>query len=208
MSILAFADIQFGYSSETHLRLSGSRIDLESGSALGLIGGNGTGKTTLLRILAGVLDGHTGTLEISRGSSRLLIPADLTQLLLPWYSVRKNIALLAAARLRLPEKSQTDAEARLAFLLDDARATALMRRPTWGISTGQRAVIALTAALLRGPDILLLDEIFANTSLKTGTRIAQSLKEYCAKGGILVFTSHRPDVVARLATKILDLEAA
>jgi sulfonate transport system ATP-binding protein len=137
--------------------LEGIDLDIAPGEFVGLLGRSGSGKTTLLRALAGLDRGLTGELRTGRA------PAVVFQdpRLLPWRSVQDNVAL----GLRGPAPAER-ARAAIAEVGLAGRETAWPRE----LSGGQRQRIALARALVREPDLLLLDEPFS--ALDALTRVS------------------------------------
>ena len=146
-------------------------IDIEAGERIAVIGPNGSGKSTLLRIIAGIIEPDTGSV--------LLGGQDLQSR--RWSDVRRAFAMVApdlsllrgSFRLNLTYGSGRVDEAELARVLALCHLDPLLKRlPNGldtrfaengqGLSTGERARIAIARALLTRPRILLLDEADAN----------------------------------------------
>ncbi|MFI0793946.1 ATP-binding cassette domain-containing protein [Micromonospora rubida] len=152
------------------LVFSGLDLEVPPGIRLLLTGGNGTGKTTLLRCLAGTLALSTGRATIAgwpAGSpaARLLVGVALApeQTLSGRLSGHDNLMLVA--RMRLPSRKATAAVAQVEeeFAIDE-----YARLPAQRCSAGMRARISVARALLGDPPVLLFDE--PGRSLDAGTR--------------------------------------
>jgi sulfonate transport system ATP-binding protein len=154
--------------------LDGIDLDIAAGEFVAVLGRSGSGKTTLLRLLARLDRGLTGALE--SGSSPAVVFQDPR--LLPWRSALDNVAL----GLRGPEPRARAAQA-LAEVGLEGREDAWPRQ----LSGGQRQRVSLARALVREPDLLLLDEPFS--ALDALTRIsAQALVS-------TLWRRHRPAVL-------------
>jgi sulfonate transport system ATP-binding protein len=149
-------------------------LDIAPGEFVAVLGRSGSGKTTLLRLLARLDRGLTGALET--GSAPAVVFQDPR--LLPWRSALDNVAL----GLRGPQPRKRAARA-LAEVGLEGREDAWPRQ----LSGGQRQRVSLARALVREPDLLLLDEPFS--ALDALTRIsAQALVS-------TLWRRHRPAVL-------------
>lgn len=129
------------------LILRNIQLDLLRGQTLALVGPSGIGKTTLLRILAGLEDGYSGQVSVEgRVAVVFQEPA-----LLPWRSLRDNICLPTGA-------TRDAAEAMLAEIGLAGRSGDFPGQ----LSLGQQRRVALARAFAAAPDLLLLDEPFVS----------------------------------------------
>ena len=138
----------------------GLSVTVRPGAPLAVLGDNGAGKSSLLRVFAGLLAPSHGevTVELAGGAVR---PEDVPRTVgfaapaLDLYeplTARENLRFLARAR-RLP-----DAEERIAALLDRVGLGARANDAVGEFSTGMRQRLRLATALLHDPPVLLLDE--------------------------------------------------
>jgi sulfonate transport system ATP-binding protein len=172
--------------------LAGIDLTIASGEFVVLLGHSGTGKSTLLRALAGLDDEVFGRLIVPRARAVVFQDARLV----PWKGVLANIQLGAT-----PEQ-----KVRGAKLLDEVglgdRAKAWPRT----LSGGEAQRVALARALSRSPDLLLLDEPFgaldALTRLKMQGLLSDLVSRY--RPAVLLVT-HDVDEAIRLADRILVL---
>jgi len=163
-------------------------LDLGPGDMLQLRGPNGVGKTSLLRILAGLARPFTGAVErageVGLIDGRHALDTDRTL----------EDALGFWARL--------DGNADLDGPLETMGIAALADIPTGYLSTGQRQRAVIARLLLRPRPIWLLDEAFAGLDTASQAQLAGLVRKHCDDGGICVFVSHQ-DV--SLPAPILDL---
>lgn len=139
-------------------------LDIEKGALFCLLGGSGCGKTTLLRMMAGLEKPTSGRIEIDgmdmAGVHPAVRPVNYmfqNYALFPHMSVAKNIGYgLARAGI-----SGADYEARIAEMLKLVRLEGMGARAPDQLSGGQRQRVALARALARRPKLLLLDEPLA-----------------------------------------------
>jgi len=185
------------------------RLDLEvaAGQVTGVLGPNGSGKTTLLRVLAGLqrpTEGSATVLGLAPGSAGL----------------HRRLALQAADALPLGVLSAreylawTGAQLGLTNLDSDARAERWLRRldlhdaeGRWlrTFSTGMQKRLALAAALLGDPEVLLLDEPTAGLDPIGSEIVMEILRERAAAGVTVLMASHHLLEVEELCDDVLVL---
>jgi len=155
---------------------SGLAFDLEPGAALHVAGANGIGKSSLIRILAGLLRPFAGAVE-RKGAMGLIDESPALDPALPL-----GRALAFWQRLDGPADSET-ARLGLSELLDV---------PVRYLSTGQRKRAAFARLLGQGAGIWLLDEPLNGLDTAACTLAETLVAEHCAAGGICVIASHQP----------------
>lgn len=154
---------------------------LAPGDALQVVGENGSGKSSLLRILAGLLRPFAGAVE-HQGPIALLdgnLPLD------------EHLSLGQA--LAFWERFDGVDEA-----LDRAGLTVLSDVPVRFLSTGQRKRAALAQSNPRSGGIWLLDEPLNGLDVAAARALEARVAEHCASGGIAVIASHQPFAVPGL----------
>ena len=199
--------------------LDGADFALESDERVGLVGRNGTGKSSLLKILAGMEKADDGTLQLQqqlriayvaqepnlRGSSTVFeaVSDGLSEViaLIDQYMQPENASRLDALQTRIEaldgwtwEQRVTETLARL-HLAPDARIDTL--------SGGTRKRVALAQALVARPDVLLLDEPTNHLYLDSIEWLEGLLVSF--RGSVLVITHDRA-FLDRVATRIVELD--
>ncbi len=193
--------------------LKGISFDLKAGEFLGVIGPSGAGKTSLAKVLIGIMRPRAGVVRLDGANVHDWHPDELGRYVgyLPQDvqlfagTVAENIALMgleisseavvAAAKmagahdmiLRLPKGYDTE--------LGDSGS---------GLSAGQRQHIGLARALFANPRLIVLDEPNANLDSFGEQALVQSLAAAKAKGSTLVVITHRPSIL-KAADKMLVL---
>ena len=166
------------------LLFRGLSLALESGDVLHVTGENGTGKTSLLRILAGLLSPYAGQIT-HEGAIGML---DERPALDP------DQPLGAALQFWQQVDSCDDPADALAAM----ELNTLLDVPVRYLSTGQRKRAAMARLLCQDAPIWLLDEPLSGLDDRSQARIAETVSEHAAVGGIVVLASHQPIAVERL----------
>lgn len=175
-------------------RLTVPRFCLRSGEVVYLSGLSGAGKTTILDLLAGIIDSPI------KHACRQVFPTIgyvmHNATLLPWLSVRQNINV--EARLR---KAKVNYGVFVDYCERMLLCNVLGTYPT-ELSLGMRQRVELAKALSFNPSLLLLDEAMSGIDAKTNKVIAAILFEAVSGGLTVVATSHQATDVLRLAYRV------
>lgn len=188
------------------------RVSLEvpRGSITGLLGRNGAGKSTSIRMLAGLIRPAEGRVE----ALGLALPGDATEVrrrtgyllsepaLFAYLTPRETLRFIGESYELSPEESERRTEDLLAFFeLDEVG-----DRFTEGFSTGMRKRLGLAAALIHSPDLLVLDEPFESLDPLIIRKLKRLLLTYRAGGGTVLLSSHLIDAVDEVCDRIAILE--
>jgi sulfonate transport system ATP-binding protein len=175
--------------------LDGVDLDVRRGEFVALLGASGTGKTTLLRILAGLELPDAGTVLVPRAKTTVFQEPRLV----PSLRVLENVSL------GQPGGSETKARALAA--LEEVRLAAHSRAWPATLSGGEAQRVALARALVRSPELLLLDEPFAALDALTRLKMQALVGELFAHHEpAVVLVTHDVDEALRLAERILVLD--
>jgi heme exporter protein A len=177
-----------------HTLFSGVAFDLAPGECLHLEGGNGVGKTSLLRILAGFAPAAQGQVRWQGellGSSACRLSQDLLYL---------GHQLALKEELNALENLQTGAAIASTPVSRDAALAALQRLgldsraalPVRVLSQGQKRRVALARLVIQPQPLWLLDEPFVALDGPAQQSVASFMEAHLARGGMVLFTSHQP----------------
>ncbi len=177
-------------------------LDIPVGSFCGIVGPNGSGKTTALRMMTGLLRPDHGQVWIS-GHDTWEQPAIVKRLLGVVPDPLNLFERLSARELlsHLGEIRQMDREvvARRALeLLDIMDLGESVDKQIGGYSHGMRKKTAIAAALLHRPAVLVLDEPFEGVDPVSVLAVRSVLDRYRAAGGTVVFSSHTMELVEKM----------
>ena len=178
-------------------------LKIETGQVFGLLGPNGSGKTTSLGIILGVVRPTSGTYtwfgRKGDGKARRKIGALLEQpSFYPWLSGAANLAVIAAVK-RLPS-SASDQPLRDIGLWD-AR-----HLPFSGYSLGMKQRLAIAAALMGNPEVLVLDEPTNGVDAQGIFEIRSLITKFAQRGGTVILASHMLDEVEKICTHLAILK--
>lgn len=172
---------------------------IEKGDSLGLIGLNGSGKSTMLKIIAGVLKPTKGSVTV-RGEVAPLIELgagfdfDLT--------AGENIFLNGALMGRSHEEMERSYE----DIVEFSELRDFIDVPVKNFSSGMVSRLAFAIATVGIPDILICDEVLSVGDFRFQEKCQRRIQEMLDAGTTLLFVSHSIDQVAQLCNKIVWLE--
>lgn len=185
--------------------LKGVGFEAEGGKALGLLGRNGAGKTTIIRILMGVFPADSGEVlfdgnpinrsEINFGylpEERGLYPKKVIIDQLIYFGMLKGM-------------SKKEAEASADNLLERLGMTEYRSKRLDTLSKGNSQKIQLAAALISNPDIVILDEPFSGLDPVNAILLKDVIKEIIADGKIVLFSSHQMNYIEEFCDDIAIL---
>ena len=184
------------------------RVDLElrAGETALVLGANGTGKTTLLRMAAGLLPPSEGEVRVGGVSPR------------GGSEARSRIGYLSHAPGLYPELTAeenlrffadlhgvSEERRRIGALLEEAGLAGWEDEPVRVFSRGMIQRLALARVFLHRPDLLLLDEPFTGLDRRGAEALAERLARRAGEGGAALVATHRIEAAARIGDRALVL---
>ena len=193
-----------------HVAVAGASFEVADGERLVLVGPSGCGKSTLLRMIAGLEPISSGTLRIGERVINDLPPKvrDIAMVfqsyaLYPHMSVARNLGF--ALELRGMPRDEIDRRVREAA--DVLELGSMLERKPSQLSGGQRQRVALGRALVRQPQVFLLDEPLSNldAKLRAGMR-AEIARLHARLGTTMIYVTHDQIEAMTLGQRIVVLK--
>ena len=189
-TVVSARELWFKYDKDLPDVVKGLSLELRKGEFLALLGGNGTGKTTTLKLLASLKKAYRGELNIT-GTVGML-PQN-PQTLFVKATVREDL-------LEILPKSERKTE-RLAQVVSLCKLAELLDRHPYDLSGGEQQRAALAKILLLNPDILLLDEPTKGLDAEFKQTFGQILRTLQASGVAILMVSHDIEFCAKYADR-------
>lgn len=184
--------------------LEGISVALDQ-QRIAVIGANGSGKSTFARVLGGLVHAESGSVSVL-GLDPVRNAAELRRRVSFVFSnpdaqiIMPTVAEDAALSLRSERLSRAESAARVAAALDEFGLAALADQPAHDLSGGQKQLLALCAALIRRPELVIADEPTAYLDARNGRAIADRLLTGSHR---LVLVTHDLSLAARCDTAVL-----
>lgn len=205
-------NIYFKYKNSKKDTITDFNMELEKGEILAIIGESGSGKSTMLRIIAGLEEAYKGSMVIGDKnifSDKMFIEPENRGVgmvfqdyaLFPHMTVKKNI------QYGLKKKSKDEKEKIAMEMLQLVNLLEHKDKYPYELSGGQQQRVAIARAIAPKPSVLLLDEPFSNLDANLRERIRDEIKVILKKAGITsIFVTHDIEDAEVLANKIIVLK--
>jgi ABC-type polysaccharide/polyol phosphate transport system ATPase subunit len=174
-------------------------FSVEPGETVAVVGRNGAGKTSTLRVLAGIVPLHRGTVEVG---GRVVAQLELGAGFGRAFTGRENIFLNAA----LHGLQRDEVEARLDDIVAFAELAEFIDLPVATYSQGMFLRLGFAIAAHLEPDVLLVDEVLAVGDEAFQRKCEARIAEQIAGGATLVLVSHDASVVERTCERVIVLD--
>ena len=189
--------------------LANLTLRVEDGEAVVLVGPTGSGKTSILRLIAGLDEPSEGDILIDGTPREEGEVTDVAMffaetLLYPKMTGRENVAFpLTVKKVAEPERShRVDAEAAVLGI------TRILERKPGHMSAGQRQLIQLAKAMVRGPSLFLVDEPLSSIDGPSRAIIRRELRKVqSGYGATAVYATHDQDDAMTLADRLVVLDS-
>ena len=178
--------------------LSNISLSLRDGDRLGLIGHNGAGKTTMLRVLAGIYRPTYGQIQINGRVSTLFITSPGLDMEDTGY---ENIQTCG----RFLGMSKKEIIAKLPEIIEFTELGDYLALPVRTYSTGMVTRLGFAVATVIDPDILLLDEGLSAGDARFAERAKERVKKLIQRTNILVFASHAESMIKQMCNRAILL---
>ena len=181
-------------------------LEIASGEICGFIGHNGAGKTTTLKACMGILSFDEGNITVDGISvSENPIEAKRLTAYIPdnpdLYDFLTGIRYLNFIA-DVFGVSVSERDERIAKYAEKMSLTADLAQPISSYSHGMKQKLAIIAAWLHSPKLIIMDEPFVGLDPKASFILKEMMKEHCASGGSIFFSTHVLDVAEKLCDKV------
>ncbi len=174
-------------------------FDLYRGETLGVVGRNGAGKSTLLQLLAGIIEPDRGTIQLNG------VRASLLSLALGFngnLSGREN-AILSGLLLGM---RRHEVERQIPSIEAFSELGDFMQQPVRTYSSGMRARLGFSVAILADPDVLLIDEVLGVGDAEFRRKSSEALRARIKADRTVVLVSHNSQMISRLCDRAVLIE--
>lgn len=190
--------------------LRGVTLSVDKAEFVSILGTSGSGKTTLLRVLGGLLEATGGVVRCDGTAVQgppegvVTVFQDYAHSLLPWRTVRRNVALGIEARLPKSEKDdRVDEALSMVGLLERAD------EYPWRLSGGMQQRVQIARALAMRPRVLLMDEPFGALDAMTKASLQDQLQQVQElTGTTIVFVTHDVEEAVYLSDRLVVLRGS
>jgi NitT/TauT family transport system ATP-binding protein len=209
--LLRMVDVEFSYPGSKTKVLSDINLHVNYAEFVGIVGSSGTGKSTLLRLMCGLLKPTRGKVyfrgEELKSPNQKISMMFQSPNLLPWLTILENVKLALVSRKDMTEEEKEELATRFLDLVGlSGYASAYPRE----LSGGMQQRVALARALVVLPDLLLLDEPVSNLDPLTALALMRELEEMWFDSSLppasVVMVSHNIDEVVQLSDRVLVLK--
>ncbi|MBR3000296.1 MAG: ATP-binding cassette domain-containing protein [Oscillospiraceae bacterium] len=188
-TVLEGKELWFRYNEKSADVLRGASIKLNMGELFCLLGGNGAGKTTILKILAGLAKPYRGKTKLAKDKKLCMLPQNA-----------RALFVADTAEKELLDSSDGDKEKALQ-MAEKLELTPLLGRHPYDLSGGETQRLALGKLLLRNADVLILDEPTKGLDAYAKAELAKILKGLCADGVSILVVTHDVEFAAMYADR-------
>jgi iron(III) transport system ATP-binding protein len=202
-------DLKFKYKKAVEDTVKGFNLEIEKGEIISILGESGSGKSTVLRLIAGLETPRQGLIRIAdklmvdnnsfvQPEKRGIGMVFQDYALFPHMTVDKNV------KFGLHKTVAAEKDQRLAEVLKLVNLNGFEKRYPHELSGGQQQRVALARALAPRPSLLLLDEPFSNLDRELQLKIRDDLKTILQKAGMTtIFVTHDKEDSQALADRVV-----
>ncbi len=211
---LELADVSASYGALPVLR--GISLTVARGEIVSLIGPSGSGKSSVLRVLAGLLTPQGGVVRLDGQAvdtaSRAAVRGMRARLAIVFqqYNLFQNMDVLrnvTIAPVKVQKRNAREVEAEARAILGKVGLAAKLRAYPDELSGGQQQRVAIARALALRPEILLLDEITSALDPELVSEVLDTIRLLAADGMTMLLVSHEMGFVRDISTKVVFMDA-
>ena len=185
---------------ETFMAINGINLEVKKGETLGIIGGNGAGKSTTLKILSRVTAPTKGSVKIKGRISSLL---EVGTGFHPELTGRENIYLNGA----ILGMSKEEVDSKIEDIIEFSECRQFIDTPVKRYSSGMFVKLAFSVAAHLDSEILIMDEVLAVGDMKFQKKCIDKMKNIAKEEGrTILYVSHNMSTIKQLCNRIIVLD--
>ncbi|QOR67056.1 ABC transporter ATP-binding protein [Cytobacillus suaedae] len=209
---IQLSDINFRYRNADKLTLQNISLSIKKGELVSILGKSGSGKSTILRIIAGLEVPSSGSLIV--GDKTLVSETCFVQpekrgigLVFQDYALFPHLTVADNVKFGLRKMSRKQKQQRLDEVLQLVDLVEYEKRYPYELSGGQQQRVALARALAPNPSLIMFDEPFSNLDRDLQLQIREDLRSIIKKANITsIFVTHDQSDAAALADRIVVMD--
>ena len=174
-------------------------FDLYPGETLGIIGRNGVGKSTLLRLMAGIIKPNKGSFN-NYGYQTSLLSLNLGFI---YYLTGRENAILSGMLMGL---RKAEIQAKMEAIIEFSELGEFFDQPIATYSSGMLARLGFSVAFQVDPDVLLIDEIFGVGDAEFRQKSTRLMQDKIQSHQTIVFVSHQDALIRQLCQRVVWIE--
>ncbi len=183
-----------GETSSKFVALDKVSFELEKGQSLGILGRNGSGKSTILKLIAGVTQPTSGAIEVNGSVAPLIeLGAGFHPELTGKENIYLNGSILGIKRVHMDKLYKS--------IVEFAELEEFINEPIKHYSSGMYMRLAFSVAVAEVPDILLVDEILAVGDTKFQKKCLKRMEEFQKAGSTMIMVSHNMEQIRQHCDK-------
>lgn len=209
---ISIEDVCFSYSNSKEYAIDGFSMTIDKGEVISILGRSGSGKSSILRILAGLELPTKGTFTIGDNvlfNQNIFVHPEKRGIGLVFqdYALFPHMTVTENIKFGLFKLSHDEKKKRLKEVLELVELTGFEKRYPYQLSGGQQQRVALARALAPKPNLLLLDEPFSNLDAELQYKIRKDLRDILKKANITsIFVTHDENDAHALADRIVKID--
>ncbi len=181
-----------------HILFEDLNLEIKTGATIVFTGRSGCGKTTMLRMIAGLDKDYSGTITGVPDAVSFLFQEDR---LLPWYNVKQNIEFVLRDMMSREKSAET-----IRSILNDVQLTGHEHKLPQALSGGMQRRAAMARAFCYPSDLLLMDEPFKGFDKKLNNVLFELFERlYTNSGKTVLIVSHDHWLIERLSCDVIDI---
>lgn len=174
-------------------------FSVEKGEVVGLIGSNGAGKSTMLKVVSGVMKPTSGTVEVNGVISPMIeLGAGFDMELTARENIYLNGSILGYSKQFINDKFEE--------IVDFSELRDFLDVPVKNFSSGMIAKLAFSIATIVNPEILIVDEILSVGDIKFQEKSRKKMLEMIKGGTTVLYVSHSLESIKELCDKVIWIE--